>query len=166
MIPPAPISPLFPYTTLFRSQNASLDPTGNVNFRWFTNGTCTGTGTAAEIGRASCRERVQISEFDGPLAESDYSFQATYVGYTNFSGSTGDCEKVTVNQASSSTSTVIHSGDPATYVAADNGTSVLTVTAVQTNALVIYQNASLDPTGNVNFRWFTNGTCTGTGTAA
>src|SRR5207244_4117435 len=138
---------------------SSLDPTGNVNFRWFTNGTCTGTGTAAGTVALNASGIAHPSNSEGPLAAGDYSFQATYVGDTNFSGSTGDCEKVTVNQASSSTSTVIHSGDPATDVAAGNDATVALGSTVHDKATVTDQNASLDPTGNVNFRWFTNGTC-------
>src|SRR5947207_776809 len=80
---------------------------GSVGFRFYANGDCTGTGTDA--GSATVAAGVaHPSDPRGPLAAGAYSFKATYAGDSNYSGSTSDCEPLTVRQASSSTSTDIH----------------------------------------------------------
>ena len=63
---------------------------------------------------------------------------------------------------STSTETVIHSGNPATDISAAGVTSVPLGSTVHDKATV----TGFSPTGNVTFTWFTNGTCTGAGTPA
>src|SRR2546429_8279519 len=61
MIRRPPRSTLFPYTTLFRSSARSLLNRG-PSCGWVRSRVCTGsTPGEPKIGRASCRERVEIS---------------------------------------------------------------------------------------------------------
>ncbi len=70
-------------------------PTGDVSFTFFTNSDCTGSGTPA--GTESLTAGVADSSPEGPLAAGKYSFDATYNGNSNYLGSTGLCEPLTVN---------------------------------------------------------------------
>jgi hypothetical protein len=74
-------------------------PTGTVTFTWFTNGTCSNTGTAA--GTIPLVARVaDPSTAEGPLAPGDYSFQASYSGDDNYTaGDPSGCEPLHVFNA-------------------------------------------------------------------
>ncbi len=75
-------------------------PTGNVSFLFFTNGTCAPTG--ATDGTITLTGNTATSApAEGPLTAGSYSFQATYNGDANYTGSTGACEPFTVSKANS-----------------------------------------------------------------
>jgi uncharacterized repeat protein (TIGR01451 family) len=133
-------------------------PTGNVTFRWFTNGTCDGNGVAA--GTVTLVGGVaNPSDAFGPLAAGSYSFEATYNGDDNYKKSTGDCEPLTVTKADSSTVTQIHDAQDDVVTSVGSGATVH-------DRAVVSGTTFGTPTGNVSFRWFTNGTCDGEGVAA
>jgi uncharacterized repeat protein (TIGR01451 family) len=70
-------------------------PTGNVIFKWFTNGTCDGDGVAA--GTVALVNGVaHLSDEETATTAGSYSFQATYQGDSNYNASTGACEPLTV----------------------------------------------------------------------
>ena len=130
-------------------------PTGTVTFIFFSNGTCTGAGT--EGSPETLTLGVANSASEGPLLAGSYSFQATYSGDANYLGSTGGCEPLTVNKASSATVTSMkQAGQTVTSVAI--GSSV-------TDQATVAGTGAGTPTGTVTFTFFSNGTCTGTGTA-
>ena len=70
-----------------------------------------------------------------------------------------------MNQANSSTVTVIHSGNPTTDIAAGGVTSVALGSTVHDKATVSGTGAGT-PTGKVDFTFFTSNDCTTGGTAA
>ena len=130
-------------------------PTGTVTFTFFSNSTCTGAGTTA--GTGTLASGVATSSPEGSLTAGSYSFQATYSGDANYLTSTGACEPLTVNKASSATVTTVQQGGSAV-------TSVALGTSVTDQATVSGTGAGT-PTGTVTFTFFANGGCTGTGTA-
>jgi hypothetical protein len=134
-------------------------PTGTVHFTWFTNGECSGDGQSA--GDVPLVNGVaDPSNAFGPLGAGDYSFRATYGGDSNYNGSTGPCEPLTVEQGTTQTATTIHDKDHHTV------TSVPLGSTVHDSASVSGSSSSFAPTGTVTFRWFTNDQCTGEGVAA
>src|SRR5207247_625294 len=139
---------------------SGVDPTGNVTFTFFTNGTCDGAGV--DKGTITLVSGVaHPSQASGALAAGDYSFQAQYNGDNNFSGSTSPCEPFNVNTAASSTATELHNN--ANEAVIPIGSSVALGTNVHDKATVSDANAAFDPTGDVTFTFFTNGTCDGAG---
>jgi len=120
--------------------NPSFNPTGNVSFTWFSNGTCYGMGTTAGTAALSSGVAHPSTAF-GPLAAGNYSFQATYIGDNNFNGSTGACEPLTVSKAPTTTST------SAQY----KGTKIYRGTAVTDTATVSGAISGFTLTGNVTF---------------
>jgi hypothetical protein len=76
-------------------------PTGSVTFTFFANGACTGTGTAGTP--VALVAGLANSSAQGPLNAGVYSFQATYSGDSNYLGSTGGCEPLTVSGSAPST---------------------------------------------------------------
>jgi uncharacterized repeat protein (TIGR01451 family) len=72
-----------------------VTPTGTIAYTFFSNGACTGTGTAAGGGDLTDGVAPNSSD-EGPLPTGSYGFEATYSGDSNFAGSTGSCEPVTV----------------------------------------------------------------------
>ncbi len=136
---------------------AGPTPTGTVSFTWFNEGRCDSEGTSAGsitlVGGVAHPSTSQT-----PSTPGMYSFQATYSGDNVYDGSTGDCEPLTVTEASSSTATTIHDANHNAV------TSVLAGTTVHDSASVS-ATAGGTPTGTVTFQWFTNGSCTGTAAA-
>ena len=141
--------------------NAAFDPTGDVTFTFFTNNTCDGAGTGK--GTVALAAGVaHPSDASGALAAGDYAFRAHYNGDSNFDASTSDCEPFHVNKAGSSTATELHNNANETVIPLSS--AVALGTNVHDKATVSEANAALDPTGNVNFTFFANNTCTGPGT--
>jgi hypothetical protein len=131
-------------------------PTGSVDFTWYANGICDGGSAAGTVTLAS--GVAHPSDSEGPLPAGSYSFKAVYSGDDNYNGSTSACEPLTVNKASLSISTNIHNANH------DVVTSVFEDSIVHDTASVVggVGSFTLPP---VNFTFFTNGTCTGDGTA-
>ncbi|HXQ43585.1 MAG TPA: Ig-like domain repeat protein, partial [Acidimicrobiales bacterium] len=143
-------------TDLATVTGAAGTSTGTVTFTYFTNGTCATTGTSA--GTISLVAGSASSNSEGPLVAGSYSFQATYNGDGTYASSTGTCEPFTVTMASSSTVTSVQLG----------GKTVTSVTqgATVTDLATVTGTGAGTPTGTVTFTFFTNGTCTATGTSA
>ena len=134
-------------------------PTGTVTFKWFTNGTCDGTA-AATSGTFTLSGGVAdgTSFTQTPNTPGAYSFQATYSGDSVYNGSTGACEPLTVDKISSNTTTVIHN---AAHSVVDVGAGGHDRARPGDGDRLVGGT----PTGTVTFKWFTNGTCTGTAAA-
>src|SRR5260370_924528 len=92
------------------------------------------------------------------LAAGSYSFIAVYNGDSNFNGSTGPIEPLTVTKADTSTATVIELNGTETVV-----TSVALGTHVQDDATVSSTNTSFTLGGRVTYRFFQGATEIGTG---
>ena len=146
------------------SANSTAKPTGNVNFTFFPNWTCTGQiSTSAGSHALDPNGVADPSSSEGPLAAGSYGFKATYVGDTNFAGSTGECEPLTVGKGTPTVDTTLHN-------AAGDGV-VANTTHLPLNS-GLYDVASLSNgtgfpfTGTVTFEFFTNSTCGGTPASA
>ena len=134
--------------------NAAFDPTGNVAFTFFANGSCDGQGTAK--GTVALANGVaHPSVASGALAAGDYSFQGHYDGDGNFAASTSPCEPFHVNTAGTTAATQLHNNANEGVIGV--GSSVALGTSVHDKATVGDTNAAFDPTGNVSFTFFANG---------
>ena len=143
------------------SANNSFPITGTVTFTFFTNGTCDGAG----VGKGTVALVAGVahpSDASGALAAGDYAFRATYNGDGNFDVSTSACEPFHVNTAASTTVTELHNNASEAVIALDS--SVPLGTSVHDQATVSDANPAFNPTGDVTFTFFTNGTCDGAGT--
>jgi hypothetical protein len=143
------------------SASGGATPTGTVTYTFFTNGTCNGTGTGAGTVTLTATGTVPNSSNEGPLAAGSYSFQATYSGDSNYSGSTGPCEPFSVGQGNATSSTVVFD---ATTNKPWAGTEATGASAYDT--ATVTGTAGFTPTGTVTYTFFTNGTCSGTGSSA
>jgi uncharacterized repeat protein (TIGR01451 family) len=84
-------------------------PTGKVQYTFFTNGDCSGTGTSAGLVTLANDGSVPKSDTEGPLAAGSYSFNAQYLSGNdpNYSDSAvSACEPFTVLKTSPTLSTV------------------------------------------------------------
>jgi uncharacterized repeat protein (TIGR01451 family) len=78
-------------------------PTGQVQYTFFANGDCSGTGTSAGLVTLNADGSVPNSETEGPLAAGDYSFEAQYLSGNDAHYSDSEvsaCEPFTVLTAS------------------------------------------------------------------
>ncbi|MBI2285273.1 Ig-like domain repeat protein, partial [Candidatus Saccharibacteria bacterium] len=82
-----------------------FDPTGDVDFTFYNNGSCEGEGVASGTGTALVSGAAHPSDSQGPLNAGPYSFQAHYNGDENYSAKDADCEPLTVNLLSPDIST-------------------------------------------------------------
>jgi uncharacterized repeat protein (TIGR01451 family) len=102
-------------------------PTGKVQYTFFTNGDCSGTGSSAGLVTLNADGTVPNSNTEGPLSAGDYSFEAQYLSGndSNYSDSeVSACEPFSVNKQPTSISTVATSasnGDPIHDVATLSG---------------------------------------------
>ena len=78
---------------------AGFTPTGSVDFTFFTNGTCTGGGSAAGTVALDGSGVAHPSQTRGPLAAGAYSFRAHYGGDANYLAGDSACEPLTVSTA-------------------------------------------------------------------
>jgi len=92
------------YDTSSVTTSDGFPATGTVSYTFFTNGTCSGSGTPAG-GGALAAGAAPNSSTEGPLNAGSYSFEATYSGDSNYAGSTSSCEPFAVGQAATSTVT-------------------------------------------------------------
>ena len=117
------------YDTATVSHSDGFTPTGTIAYTFFTNGACTGTGTAAGGGDL-IQGAAPNSSNEGPLTAGSYGFEATYSGNSNFAGSTSACELVTVvfasislEKSASSTTPEVGAEDTFTIEALSSSTS-------------------------------------------
>ena len=136
-------------------------PTGTVTYEFFTNTACTGTHTDQTVD-VNANGTVPNSAETAALAAGGYGYKAVYSGDSNYLTATGDCEPFSVSQKQPGVSTTVF--DAATNKA---------WTGLETTGAKAYDTATITgtvdgfiPTGTVSYRFFTNGTCSGDGTAA
>ena len=135
-----------------------FDPTGTVDFQFFTSADCSGEPTKA--GSADLVNGVADgSTVTDPLAAGAYSYLATYNGDANYHSLAAGCENLTVKTAASNTATTITDQNGKKYANGDLFPNTLDIidTAAVTSA-----NTSFAPTGTVKFDYFQNSTCSGT----
>jgi hypothetical protein len=143
-------------------------PTGTVTFKRFGTSNCTGssqdetvaltvvTPNTATTAGVSAAESSAFAPSAGVL-----SYRAVYNGDANYPGAiNAACEPLTINRVNSAVTTDIRensaSGTSVMNKAVPSGTVVVDVATIT-------GSASLgDPTGQVTFRRFTNGGCSGT----
>ncbi len=135
-------------------------PTGTVDFTFYTGSlSCTGTSTASGTGVALNGSGIaDPSSAQGPLAPGSYSFKAHYNGDAVYNPADAQCEPLTITKLTPTVNTTIHNAAEATV------TSVNASTTVHDQANVTGSGAT--PTGNVDFTWYTNGSCTPAGVAS
>src|SRR5215467_4498769 len=83
-------------TSTVSGKQDGVVPTGTVTYAFFTNGSCSGSGTGAGTVTLDASGNVPKSNTEGPLGAGSYSFQAAYSGDGNYSGSTSPCEPFSV----------------------------------------------------------------------
>src|SRR5437868_5945772 len=91
------------------------------------------------------------------LSAGNYSYQATYSGDGNFATSTGDCEPFTVNQASTTTATIVN--DHANNVVDSGSNKAPLGTQVHDTSTVTSGNNSFVIGGTVSYQRFTGLDC-------
>jgi hypothetical protein len=141
-------------TTVHDSATVDGASSGDVEFYWFTNGTCTdpkeATSSTFPINGSGYADGTTFTQT--PTTAGDYAFQAKYLGNENFEPALSPCEPLSVTKIDPTVATDIHNGSDEVVTSVDVGTTVhdkATVTGTVGT-----------PTGTVTFEWFTNGTCT------
>ncbi len=143
-------------------------PTGTVTFHLFSTSNCSGTssnqGPVNLSGGGAESNSFVTTTAGGQSYLVDYSRDANYQATTGDPST--DCESLTLDKIQPSLETVIHFTDHST------ATSPITFggtvhDAATASAPSGYVEAPPAPSGNVDFRFFTNNLCTsGTGTSA
>jgi hypothetical protein len=100
--------------TLFNTFGFNGTPQGSVAFTWYTNGTCSGTGTSAGSATVDANGFANGSDSEGPLAPGDYSFSATYTSSNAglWNGAVSPCEPLHVSPPPSAPLTGGATGTP------------------------------------------------------
>ncbi|MGP8161130.1 MAG: hypothetical protein ACLQGJ_07900, partial [Candidatus Dormibacteria bacterium] len=143
-------------TATVETFDSTATPNGTVSYYFFSNGTCTGTPSAA--GGGQLKDLAPNSNTEGPLAAGSYAFQATYSDDTTYAGSTSACEPFTVTKAAPAvTTSVKDASGGATWT----GSETLGASAFDTATVGPEQDSKVI-TGTVTYSFFDNGTCAGT----
>ncbi|HEY6197522.1 MAG TPA: hypothetical protein VI231_02840, partial [Candidatus Binatia bacterium] len=133
-------------------------PTGTVTVSWFTNGTCAGSPAQTSGALTLASGAVDGTTFtQTPSTSGSFAFQASYSGDGTYNVKLGPCEPLSVGKIDPIVATDIHDASHAVIIAALSGTSVHDSAAVS--------GSLATPTGTVTFKWFSNGTCSGTALA-
>ena len=139
-----------------------ITPTGTVTYSFFDNGSCASDANTTTDTVTLAGGVVPNSTTQGPLAARSYSFQATYHGDANYGASPpSSCEPFSVDKASSSATTIVFdagSNEPW------NGTEVTQSSAYDTSTVTGV--AGITPGGTLTYTYFTNATCSGSGSPA
>lgn len=142
-------------------------PTGTVTYTFFTNNACTeGTGTSAGTKTIGVMGNVPNSDTKSNLAAGNYAFMASYSGDSNYKASTSVCEPFTVSKEEGG----LPGTSSITTAVFDNATGKA-VTGLEKAGVTVYDTSKVTiatgtPKGTVSYTFFTNNSCTGTGTAA
>ena len=142
------------YDTSTVTGASGITPTGTVTYNFFANSTCSAP-PAAETMTISGGVAPNSST-TGPLAAGSYSYQATYSGDGNYSGSSGSCETFSVGTTSATVNTEVD--DPA-LSSAWSGHEVIGSSAYDT--ATVTGVGGVTPTGTIGYTFWTNGTCSG-----
>lgn len=134
--------------------------TGSVNFRFYSNNSCSGDGSAAGSNISLVSGVAHPSSSEGPLATGFYSFKAHYNGDTNYVAGDSACEPLTVNKSDTTTTTQVHNPS---HQDVTNGLVPLG-TAVHDSATVGTQVDSFVIGGTVTYHFFTDSQCEGDST--
>ena len=126
-------------------------PTGQVQYTFFTNGDCSGTGTSAGLVDLNQDGSVPQSDTEGPLEAGDYSFNAQYLSgddpnYTDSAVSA--CEPFTVLKNSPS---IVTTQQPASAVVGSTFKDKATLSG----------GGGLDGTGSITFTLYDAADCDG-----
>ena len=142
------------------SISGGLNPSGSVDFTFYSSGDCTTGGAAAGSGIPLVSGVAHPSSSEGPLNAGSYSFKAHYNGDANNNAVDSACEPLTVTKLNTTTTTQVHNPAHADIT----GQSVALGTTIHDSATVAPQVGSMTITGNVTYHFFTTGDCTGTPT--
>src|SRR5205085_1702135 len=85
----------------------ALTATGTARYEFFHNGTGTGVPFSTQTVALNANRTVPDSTNTAAITAVSYSYIAIYSGDSNYTGSTGAVEPLTINQGSSTTATVI-----------------------------------------------------------
>jgi hypothetical protein len=138
-------------TATLTGSSAAFTPTGTVVYEFFTTANH-GTGAHTDQTVTLANGTVPNSNTTGALGAGAYSYVAIYSGDSNYTGSTGSVEPLTINKGTSSTSTTMldANGGPVTGDPGENVQDTATVTATP-----------FTPSGTVVYEFFTTGNGTG-----
>jgi uncharacterized repeat protein (TIGR01451 family) len=120
-------------------------PTGQVQYTFFANGDCSGSGSSAGLVTLIADGSVPPSDTEGPLGAGNYSFDAKYLSGNDPNYSDSDvsaCEPFTVLKKSPSISTHLSSG------------SISVGDSVHDSATLT--GATSDAGGTVHYRWYSS----------
>lgn len=134
-------------------QVGAIVPTGTVSYAFYHTADCSDQAVVAGTALALGSESTTQSN----LAPGHYGFVATYSGDDNYNGSTGVCETVTVDKASTLTTTAVHDANHADIT---DG-SVALGSSVHDSATVADPVGGFPITGTLTYRFFANGSCEG-----
>jgi hypothetical protein len=151
-----PAGTAFHDTAVVTGGTGANTPSGTVTYTYFTNGTCTPTGTTQNVTLAG--GVVPNSASTGPLGPGNYSYDAVYNGDSNNAPSaTSSCEPFSVGLAATTTDTqVIVNATGAPPTGSELAGSAFHDTATVTTT------GSFTPTGTVTYTLYTARTnCTG-----
>jgi hypothetical protein len=143
--------------------NASSDAGGSVTYNRFDNGTCAGTPATTQTVSVTNAVVPDSATFT-PTTAGSFSYQAVYSGDSqtnNLGPTTGACEPLTVVTITPTVITEVHKADETAVPL--NG-SVPLDTTVHDKATV--SGSVGTPTGTVDFTFFPNDSCSGSGTSA
>src|SRR5207253_2164688 len=126
---------------------------------FYANGTCAGTGSSAGTVALDANGIADPSQSRGPLGAGAYSFRAHYGGDGNYASGDSPCEPLTVQQGAPSVATEIRDAGNNAVTAVPLGTTVH-------DRAVVSGATGFTPTGSVDFTFYANGTCTGSGSSA
>ncbi len=138
---------------------SSKTPSGTVTYAFYTNGGCTGTPSTTQTVTLTASGSVPNSMSHGPLATGMYSFNATYSGDSNNTGSQSPCAPFGVGV--SKTATVVFD---ASTKAAWSGTETVGASAFDTANVTTF--GTIVATGTVSYTFYSNGVCSGAGSPA
>ncbi len=131
--------------------------TGTLTFRWHANGSCTSLISTEVVSVSPQAAGAESGPFTSMVGGTRW-VQVQYSGSNGYFGVIGQCMPVTFTKIGATMTLDVHS------------TGHLVVTSVPIGSNV-HPAVSLSgylgvPTGSIEFRWFTNGTCSGDGVPA